>query len=577
MDRAKKLFKDLTFKSSKEILKDVELEMNQKDVILPDFHVPYHDKNAIDLTLKYIKKNKPDRIVQIGDFQDFYSVSKFDKDPKRIDTLQDELDIGYDIWKDIKKSSKKSKLVYLEGNHEFRLRKYLWRHPELHSLEILKLENVLKTKELGIKFYRNVDTFYLKPNLIATHGAKDDGCKLSQHSGYSAKNTLEKVGINGISGHCFDKDTELLTQEGWKNGLELKETDIVGTMNKKTLKFQWNKINEIFVYENYNKLYKIKGHSTDLLVTDKHGLIIEKENGKIVELTAKEMINYKGKIGFLNAIPSQEIINVDRELDLRLIVNIVADGCFEGNAIRWHLKKDRKIKHLKELLTTHKFEFTESKIGETTKIYLKTKSAKPIIQKLKEKILPNFFKDLTRKEAEIVLNEYSITDGNKNSSAKNSYQISSKKEKEIDILQEMFMKNGFRTSKIKRPYKMFLLTVNTRYKNILTKRNIQKVSYKGKVWCVNVDNGTLMVRRNGKTTITLNTHRLASHYKRMFDKQLEWHEAGCLCDLDPDYVKKPNWQQGFAIVNYDKKKFNVETIPIKDGYWCIAEGKLYQI
>lgn len=170
-------------------------------VILPDFHIPFQDDKTIDLVLKYVKDIKPDKIIQLGDFYDFYSISRFDKDPKRIDSMQDELDEGYTIWKKIKKAGKKSKLEQVEGNHEFRLRRYLWRHPELHSIKALELESILKVKELGIKFYRLEDTCYINDNLIATHGANDDGCKLSQYSGYSAKNTLDKMGINGISGH----------------------------------------------------------------------------------------------------------------------------------------------------------------------------------------------------------------------------------------------------------------------------------------------------------------------------------------------------------------------------------------
>ena len=171
-------------------------------VVIPDLHIPYHDERAVDLVIKYIKDIKPAAIYQIGDFYDFYSVSKFDKDPKRIDSLQEELDKGTKIWRRIKKAGPKDmKIHYLQGNHEFRLEKYLWKHPELHSLRVLKLDKLLDLDSIGIKYYKNKDICYVNKNLIVTHGAKDDGCKLSQHSGYSAKNTLEKTGISGVSGH----------------------------------------------------------------------------------------------------------------------------------------------------------------------------------------------------------------------------------------------------------------------------------------------------------------------------------------------------------------------------------------
>lgn len=575
---------------SKKDLKDMLGELNmlamQRAVILPDIHVPYEDDKALDLALKVIKKYKPERIIQLGDMYDFYSISRFDKHPDRIDSLQQELNRGFDIWKTIKKKSKNSLLEQLTGNHEVRLRKYLYRHPELYSLDCMKFENITRLDELDVKHYDVEDICYLNDDLIVTHGANDDGCKLSQYAGYSAKNTLEKLGINGISGHCFDKETEILTKRGWINGLELKETDEVGTMNKKTQKFEWNKINEIFVFDNYKQLYKIKGTTTDLLITNKHGLIIEKHGEKIKEVTAEEIKEEKGKFYIFNAIPHQSIkpISFEWELKLRLLINIITDGAFEGNAIRWHLKKTRKIIHLKEILDLLDYTYTETKMKDgTTKIYLGVGFSKPIIDTLNgKKELPEYIKDLSKREADIILEEYSITDGCKNSDAVNSYQISSSKEKEIDILQELFVKNKYRTSKIKRIKDQsnpnYCLTINTRYKQSMTKKNVSIVPYSGKVWCVNVDNGTLIVRRNGKTAITLNSHRQASVYKRDYSGTKEWHEIGCLCGLNPDYCKKPNWQQGFAVVDYDKKQFNVQNIPIKGDKKkrCIVDGKEFK-
>lgn len=171
-------------------------------LVLPDMHVPYHDERALQLVYKYIQYKKPNVIIQLGDFYDMYSLSKYDKDPSRIDSLQEEIDVGSQIWKNFKKLSPKSKLIMLEGNHERRLHKYLMKNPEMHSLNALKIENLLGLKELGVEFYHSEQTYHINKNLVVTHGAVDDGCKLSQHSGYSAKNTLDKWGnISGIMGH----------------------------------------------------------------------------------------------------------------------------------------------------------------------------------------------------------------------------------------------------------------------------------------------------------------------------------------------------------------------------------------
>jgi len=199
-------------------------------VIIPDLHVPYHDEKAVSLVEQYIKNTKPDALYQIGDFYDFYSISRFDKDPKRIDSLQDELDVGYSIWKRFRDAGKpEMEMHYTEGNHEFRLRKYLWRHPGINSLRSLKLENATNIKDLGIKFYKNHQECYINKVLIATHGAKDDGCKLSQYSGYSAKNTLEKNAINGVSGHSHRLSSHFSRKMGGQ--LEWHEMGCLCTLN----------------------------------------------------------------------------------------------------------------------------------------------------------------------------------------------------------------------------------------------------------------------------------------------------------------------------------------------------------
>jgi predicted phosphodiesterase len=172
-------------------------------IIIPDMHVPYHDEKSFNLVLKYIKDKKPNIVIQQGDMYDCYGVSRFDKDPKRIDTLQEEIDLGKELWKRIKQASPKASLYMVGGNHEQRIPKMLMRHsPGMYSLKALHPERLFELDELGIKYIPPEKTFYLNKNLVVTHGANDDGCRMSQHAGYSAKATSDKWGdISGIMGH----------------------------------------------------------------------------------------------------------------------------------------------------------------------------------------------------------------------------------------------------------------------------------------------------------------------------------------------------------------------------------------
>jgi len=113
-------------------------------------HRPYHDKRAWKLMLAAAAAFKPDVVVTMGDFADFYTVSAHSKDPLRALKLDWELD-------DVKvglaelKSLKASTYIYLGGNHEDRLRRYVQdKAPELGNK--LTVERLLGLTENGWQY-----------------------------------------------------------------------------------------------------------------------------------------------------------------------------------------------------------------------------------------------------------------------------------------------------------------------------------------------------------------------------------------------------------------------------------------
>ena len=93
-------------------------------LFIPDVHRPYHDKKAWALMLRAAREFKPDKIVVLGDFADFYSVSSFDKHPRRVSDLKTEAEdanIGLDELDALDATCK----VFIKGNHEDRLERYL--------------------------------------------------------------------------------------------------------------------------------------------------------------------------------------------------------------------------------------------------------------------------------------------------------------------------------------------------------------------------------------------------------------------------------------------------------------------
>ncbi len=100
--------------------------------------------------LKAMAEFKPDVTVILGDFQDNYIVSKFSKDPSRKLSLKWELEETNTVLDSVDALGSKKK-IYIAGNHEYRLDKYIHdKAPELHG--IIDTEQALNLKKRGWLF-----------------------------------------------------------------------------------------------------------------------------------------------------------------------------------------------------------------------------------------------------------------------------------------------------------------------------------------------------------------------------------------------------------------------------------------
>ena len=147
-------------------------------LVLNDFHVPYHDRHVLEnIIYPVIKAIKPDTLVIAGDLLDCYGLSRFNKDPKRIDSFQEELDVAIPILAKIHKLAPTAKKVFLKGNHEERLTKTLQNTQMYASLEALRWPTLLNLKEHGFTFVENV--YPLTKGFIIHHG-----CIIRKHAAY---------------------------------------------------------------------------------------------------------------------------------------------------------------------------------------------------------------------------------------------------------------------------------------------------------------------------------------------------------------------------------------------------------
>ena len=164
--------------------------MSRSILVIPDTHVPYHDRDALALVYKVMRACKPDVTVLIGDFADFYAASHFPKSPTRRQDLEYEVEsVNLELDR-IQALSKE--VVYLEGNHEWRLERYLTQKaPELFGL--VQCKELFKIKKRGWRWIPYHDHALIGKVLFA----HDLG-----HAGkWAALNTLAAAGECAVFGH----------------------------------------------------------------------------------------------------------------------------------------------------------------------------------------------------------------------------------------------------------------------------------------------------------------------------------------------------------------------------------------
>ena len=166
--------------------------MRTNIVSLTDWHVPYEDKKALKVAFNFCQTVKP-KIIIIHEAHDFYALSKYDKDPTRLNLLQNELDQVSDYLGQLRQACPRSKIILLKSNHLERLRKYIWNNaPAFAGLRSLSIRNLLELEKHKIEF---------KDHFVFRNFIFKRGDIIRKNSAYTAKAEFDKENLSGVSGH----------------------------------------------------------------------------------------------------------------------------------------------------------------------------------------------------------------------------------------------------------------------------------------------------------------------------------------------------------------------------------------
>jgi len=209
--------------------------MGFKIVAIPDLHAPFTNKPAIKQLLKYIKRIKPNYIIQLGDAYDFWSLSRFTKSfnvkgmYRPIDEVNEARVMMEDFWRVVNNAHPKATRIQLLGNHDERLPRTIAENmPELvgilqfkHFFEFKGVHTHHDTREPliieDIAFEHGYLTGstgkHMKHNLMSTvHGH-------THHASIMYLTTKDKKLFNMECGHLADPTSAALgyTRSKWVN------------------------------------------------------------------------------------------------------------------------------------------------------------------------------------------------------------------------------------------------------------------------------------------------------------------------------------------------------------------------
>lgn len=145
---------------------------NLNIAVIPDTHFPYADESKVQQAIEYIKKAKPDVVIQIGDLYDQLSFSKYSKDPSKTSySPREEAQIGYEqaagMWDELSGFER----YQLPGNHDVRVIKRMQdKLPEASFIadDFFKQQMTFK----GVKL---VDDEFILDDIMFMHGFRKAG------------------------------------------------------------------------------------------------------------------------------------------------------------------------------------------------------------------------------------------------------------------------------------------------------------------------------------------------------------------------------------------------------------------
>ena len=308
---------------------------------------------------------------------------------------------------------------------------------------------------------------------------------------------------------CYSEDTSILTTEGWKPFPDLKETDMVAqVLDNGSYEFVYPTQIIDAPYEGEMVSFKDHHGKVDLLVTPNHRMVLE-QNGK-ERIVFAEKLKAKGNHFQKMTRSAKSNKHSNKTTDIqRLKIAFQADGSYvtkSNNYIRFSFSKKRKILRMQDLLIRSGLQYKEYQLSDgKVEIQIKTNAA-------------NFSKDFDwinfsevgHQWANDFIDELSHWDSSIRNEGRFKFDTTNKKV--IDKVELIAIAAGrgvfiTETEDNRQPHFSNVHTAHIMIDNKIGGQSWKKtvVDYSGRVYCVKVPSGKVLVKRNRCTMVSGNS------------------------------------------------------------------------
>ena len=373
--------------------------------------------------------------------------------------------------------------------------------------------------------------------------------------------------ISGVDRNCYDRKTEVLTKEGWKFLCDVKVGEKVLTINQDTLEAEFQDVINTISYKYNGVMHKYKSQNIDLLVTPNHNMFLKKYDVRIPDrfhlvpseeiknkrVYFSKIVNYNNIVDEYITIPGYSYekknnqgktyvktlsdLRLKRSNFYKLLAWYLSEGSTSYNSkensynISISQKKEKNINHIMNIINDCGFHCWYDGQAIHFKSLVLGKYFKNLGHSIDKKIPFNIFDSFNKELARSFIDEYILGDGSiDKSNCRKIYTISKEMANQLYTLcyiagytasyhidnrvGQSHIVNG-RT--INNNYPCYVINISETGKRnytpvIKTDTHRSEVNFNDYVYCVEVPNHTLFVRRNGVSCWCGNcTHQLVRH------------------------------------------------------------------